>query len=101
MEGTHENGGAPVLAATLVQCAPPSVVTWTLPSSVPAQITLALRGLSEMAVMVQWNSARVLSSEISPPESLIFSGSLVVRSGLMTFQVSPPSAERKSTLPPL
>ena len=37
---------------TFVHFAPPSVVTWMLPSSVPAQITLWLRGDSESAVML-------------------------------------------------
>jgi hypothetical protein len=37
---------------TFVHFVPPSVVTWMVPSSVPAQITFWLRGDSESAVML-------------------------------------------------
>src|SRR5690242_9205466 len=37
---------------TLVQCRPPSTVTWMLPSSVPAQSVSALLGEGESAVIV-------------------------------------------------
>src|SRR5215471_1436870 len=60
------------------QCAPASCVTCALPSSVPTQMTPACAGDSEMVVMVQnW---------IDPRGTLIFSGSLVVRSGEMVCQ---------------
>src|SRR5262245_8999509 len=101
MDDTQENFGAPMMfGPTFVQVLPPSRVTCTLPSSVPAQTTFASRGLSAIEMIVQWNSARVLSLEISPPLDTCFVLSLVVRSGLMIDQCSPRSAVLKSTLPP-
>src|SRR5262245_32976102 len=101
IEETHENAGASLMfGATFRHVLPPSRVTCTLPSSVPAQITLASRGLSAMEMMVQWNSARVLSFEMSPPLAICLDFSLVERSGLMIVHVSPRSVVLKSTLPP-
>jgi hypothetical protein len=51
-------------------------------------------------MIVQWNSARVLSLLIGPPLGFCFSGSLVVRSGLTIDHRSPRSDVLKSTLPP-
>ena len=89
-----------MFGATLVHVLPPSRVICTLPSSVPAQITFASRGLSAIEMIVQWNSARVLSVEIGPPLERCFDLSLVDRSGLMVVQVSPRSFVLNSTLPP-
>ena len=98
---THECDGAPsMFGATFVQVRPPSRVSWTLPSSVPTQITSGSSALSEIDRIVLWYSARVLSGVIGPPESRCFSGSSVVRSGLIMSQLSPPSRVRKRTLPP-
>src|SRR5678810_294831 len=66
---------------TFVHFAPPSVVTWMLPSSVPAQITLWLRGDSDRAVMLP-NGAGVTVLAYLPA----FAGTCQVwraRSGLM------------------
>ena len=50
---------------TFVHFAPPSVVTWMLPSSVPAQSTLMFRGDGDSAVIVpvrrRRHGARVLA----------------------------------------
>src|SRR5262249_13520996 len=101
MDDTQENFGAPVMfGATFVHVLPPFCVTCTLPSSVPAQITLASRGLSAMERIVQCTLARWLSWEISPPLATCFVLSLVLRSGLMIDQCSPRSVVLKSTLPP-
>src|SRR5262245_557293 len=101
MDDTHENFGAPAMfGATLVHVLPPSRVTCTLPSSVPAQITLGSRGLSAIEMMVQWNSARVLSFETSPPLATCFDLSLVDRSGLTIDHVSPLSEVLNRTFPP-
>src|SRR5437870_4872714 len=60
------------------QCAPASRVTWTLPSSVPTQITPACAGDSEIVVRVQnW---------IDPRGTEILPGSFVVRSGEISSQ---------------
>jgi hypothetical protein len=49
---------------------------------------------------VQWYSAVVFSTHTGPPASFCFSGSLVVRSGLITDQVVPKSVDLKTTFPP-
>ncbi len=72
---------------TFVHVLPPSRVSCTLPSSVPAQITPALTGDSAIVRMVQWNSAAVLSVAISPPDDCCLLLSFVVRSGLITCHV--------------
>src|SRR3954454_23993165 len=101
MEETHENAGASLMfGATFFHVLPPSRVTCTLPSSVPAQMTFGSRGLSAMEMMVQWNSARVLSFEMSPPLAICFDLSLVERSGLIIVHVSPRSLVLNSTFPP-
>src|SRR6266516_4307561 len=100
IDDTQPKRGAPAMfGATFVQCVPPSRVICTFPSSVPAQRTLRSRGLSASARFVQWVSARVLSGLMGPPLGLCFSLSFVVRSGLITFHVVPPSAVLKTTLP--
>src|SRR5439155_17518153 len=85
----------------LFQVFPPSRVSWRLPSSVPAQMTLAVFGDSLIAKIVQWFSALELSTE-RPPDSSWFSfaGSFVVRSGEIRVQVSPRSDERKRNCEP-
>ncbi len=90
-----------MFAATFVQVLPPSRVTWTLPSSVPTQITSLFFGDSAIAKIVQWFSAVELSS-VSPPDSscFCFSGSLVVRSGEMRSHESPWSRERNRNCEP-
>src|SRR5262245_9009114 len=100
-DATQEKRGAPwMFGATLVQLLPPSRVNCRLPSSVPAQIRFWSFGLSAIERIVQWNSARVLSVLISPPLAFCFSLSFVVRSGLITLQLEPPSVVLNSTFPP-
>ncbi len=85
---------------TLVHVFPPSRVTCTFPSSVPTQMTSESSGDGAIAMIVQWNSAAVLSFEMSPPEDCCFDLSFVVRSGLIAVHVLPRSVERNSTFPP-
>ena len=73
-------------AVTLAQLSPPSRVTCTWPSLVPAQITPGSSGDSAIA---KTTGAMVgpASSSVSPPVRRMSSGSAVVRSGLMTSHV--------------
>ena len=99
--GIQALGARPgTLRRTFAHVFPPSRVTWTLPSSVPTQITLESSGDGAMLSSVVWNSAAVLSVTIWPPEFCCFFGSFVVRSGEITSQEFPKSRDRKSTLPP-
>jgi hypothetical protein len=78
--------------STLVQVLPPSRVTCSRPSSEPAQITPRSTGLGARAIRVVKFSAPVASIVMPPERScLCQSGLSVVRSGLMTVQVSPRS----------
>src|SRR4249919_1046757 len=90
MYDTHEFAGTCALPVTLLQCAPPSRVTCTLPSSVPTQMTLPSRGDSLIEKIVVCISAEELST-VMPPDSSCFClfGSLLVRSGEMRSQVWP------------
>ena len=79
----------------LVQCPPPSRVTWTRPSSVPAQSKPRFRVDGAIAVIVVKLSAPPASGVRPPlPAWRCHSGLFVVRSGLMTRQLSPRSVER-------
>ena len=83
MWGTQVAGSGPRRrSARLVQFAPSSRVSWTLPSSVPTQITPRWSGLGAIVRIVVWFSAPV-PSFVMPPDSsyFCFSGSFVVRSG--------------------
>ena len=75
-------GSPRMFATTFVHVFPPSRVTCTLPSSVPAQTTSGFLGDSEIAKIVVCISADELST-VTPPDCscFCFSGSLVVRSG--------------------
>ncbi len=84
---------------TLVQCAPPSRVSCTTPSSVATQICLAATGEGATASSVPNVSAPVTSS-VSPPVRPWRSLRLRVRSGLIGAQCRPASVLRNSTLPP-
>jgi hypothetical protein len=53
-----------------------------------------------MVVMVQWYSAVVFSGKTGPPAVFCFSGSFVVRSGLMARQVRPKSVDWNRTFAP-
>src|SRR5215467_3486771 len=98
---TQVFGGRPGIFFTrLAQVFPPSRVSCTLPSSVPAQITLESLGDSLMAKTVSYFSASELSI-VTPPDSscLSHSGFLVVKSGEMRSQDSPWLVERKRNCP--
>src|SRR5512143_2517653 len=74
---------------TLVQRTPPSMVTWMLPSSVPAQITVTSRGEGESAVIAP-SGATVTSLAYFPAlggTSQVWR----VRSGLIRVQLWPRS----------
>ena len=90
-----------MFSTTFFQVLPLLRVTWTFPSSVPHQMIPGTIGDSEIVIIVQWISAPVLSSVIGPPESFCFSGSLVERSGLMTYQDCPPFVVLNKKFPPL
>src|SRR6185437_1079296 len=74
---------------TLLQCAPPSRVTCTLPSEVPAQIMAALSGEGASAVMVPRAAGFSLAAYLP---ALAGTGQAAprVRSGLMRVQLWPP-----------
>src|SRR5207247_10113271 len=77
-------------AVTLVQFLPPSRVTCTRPSLVPAHNSPALSGDSAIANTTSPYSTPMLSG-VSPPEICCRLLSLSVRSGLITCQLLPPS----------
>src|SRR6267378_2004312 len=81
-----------MLPLTSLQCAPPSRVTCTFPSFVPAQISPRLRGDSAIAKTTPAYSTPMLSG-VSPPEGRCRVVSLRVRSGLISFHVTPASEE--------
>src|SRR5258707_2505840 len=88
---TVPHGGSPGrFLVTLVQFLPPSRVTCTSPSLVPAQINPGSFGDSVIAKTTGAYSTPMLSP-VSPPENPCLLLSLVVRSGLITCQLLPPS----------
>src|SRR5689334_15575598 len=78
-----------MLAVTLVQRPPPSRVTCTRPSFVPAHTTPFSFGDSAIANTTPAYSTPTLSG-VSPPESCRRDVSFLVRSGLITCQLWPP-----------
>jgi hypothetical protein len=100
---TQLAGGRPgTFFTTFVQFAPPSLVSCTLPSSVPTQIVFASRGLSEIEKIVVCISAAELSTVIPPDCSCFcFSGSFVVRSGEIRCHDCPPSLVAKRNWDPM
>src|SRR5690348_8186232 len=86
-------GNSADVGVTSVQCAPASRVTCTLPSLDPVQMTPRATGDSAIANSVQQYSTPRLSS-VRPPELCMWLESLVVRSGLITVHVLPPSVVR-------
>ena len=82
-----------MFAETLVQCAPPSRVICTSPSFDPVQITPASSGDSAIASRFAPSNVMRLSVD-TPPELCWCVVSLRVRSGLITFQLAPPSVVR-------
>src|SRR5437667_7286317 len=88
-------GSLGMFPVTSIHCAPPSRVTCTRPSFEPAQITPAppCAGDSAMANRVAPSNVMRLSV-VTPPELCWCVVSLRVRSGLITFQLAPPSVVR-------
>ena len=83
-------GSLAMLGVTSVQCAPPSRVTCTRPSFDPVQITPGSSGDSAMASSVAPSKVMRLSVD-TPPELCWCVVSFRVRSGLIAFQLAPPS----------
>ena len=79
---------------TSVQLPPLSRVTWTFPSSLPAQSTPASRGDSSKAKIVPKTSTPVPSEVMGPPAKPWCAGLLVVRSGEITSHDWPPFRDR-------
>src|SRR5450432_1096192 len=79
-----------MFAVRLLQLFPPSRVSWTTPSFVPAQISPFVIGDSAIANTTSPYSTPMLSG-VRPPEIFCFDLSLRVRSGLMIVQLFPPS----------
>src|SRR5262245_34589506 len=75
---------------TFVHVLPPSRVICTSPSFVPAQINPFSFGDSAMANTTEAYSTPMLSP-VSPPENPCLLLSFVVKSGLITCQLCPPS----------
>src|SRR6185295_16971785 len=78
------------LAVTFLQLPPPSSDTCTWPSLVPAQIRPARSRDSAMANTTPEYSTPMLSG-VSPPDICCRLLSFLVRSGLISRQVRPPS----------
>src|SRR5689334_24961802 len=98
---TRPSSGSPfALGRTLVHVFPPSFVTWTLPSSVPNQITFVSVGAMVIDRMVLYVSAPEMSYSTRPPLVTCLVFSLRVTSGLTSDQCVPPSVVLNSTLPP-
>ena len=85
-----------MFSVTFVQLFPPSRVSCTRPSFVPAQISPFVIGDSAIANTTSPYSTPMLSG-VRPPEIVCFDLSLSVRSGLITFHVWPPSVVRART----
>ena len=77
-----------MLDVTLVQLLPPSRVTCSRPSFVPAQISPGFKGDSAIAKITSPYSTPMLSG-VRPPEICCRLRSLSVRSGLITCQLRP------------
>src|SRR5260221_3042241 len=88
---TH-TGRLGMFFVTFVQLLPPSRVTCTNPSLVPAQITPACFGDSAMAWTTSPYSTPMLSG-VSPPELCWRLLSFSVRSGLISCQLCPASTD--------
>ena len=86
---TRPNSGMSA-GVTFAQEPPPSRVTWTRPSSDPAQMTFASVLPGPMANTVAYTSGPFMSWVIGPPESPIVFGSCRLRSPLMRCHCCPP-----------
>src|SRR5438105_6841991 len=83
---------------TFVHALPLSRVTWTRPSSDPAQSTPAVAGDSARAKIVAYHSVPVMSRVTEPPTGPMVEGSCSVKSGLAGSQLSPSFVDRKTRL---
>src|SRR5579863_10001410 len=83
-------GRSGIFSLTRVHVFPPSRVTLTVPSFAPVQITPACLGDSAMDIRVSAYSGPMLSP-VKPPEDCCLLLSFNVRSGLINFQLCPPS----------
>ena len=87
---TAIHSGSPgMFSVTFVHVEPPSRVTCSSPSFVPAQINPSCTGDSAIPNTTPAYSTPMLSP-VSPPESTMRLWSLSVRSGLITSQLWPP-----------
>jgi len=97
-------GEAPLVAASplrqvrdirssITPVLPPSRVTCARPSSVPTQIVFGSTGEIDIERIAPTVSAPLRSSQIGPPLLCCLVLSFRVRSGLMDFQLLPPSLE--------
>src|SRR5579875_2637873 len=82
---------------TLRQCRPASVVTWMLPSPVPAQITFVVMGEGASAVMVPC-ALGCTSAAYLPAFAGTAQSAPLLRSGLMRVQECAPSVVFHTTL---
>src|SRR5262245_48115267 len=87
-----------MFSVTFVHVLPPSMLMCTSPSSLPAHRTPFCFGDSAMAKMVPENSTVVLSPVMGPPDHCCLLLSSRVRSGLIGFQLMPPSVDLNRTL---
>src|SRR5215467_3685923 len=94
-------GRSGMFFVTFVQWRPPSFVTFTCPSSLPVHITPApvFAGDSAIEYSVPPSNVVRLSAEM-PPEFCSCDLVFVVRSGLIGFQLCPPSVVMKTTCEP-
>ncbi len=81
---------------TSVQLPPPSRVTWTRPSSEPAQITFGSWYDGASVKIVAYVSTPVWSFVMGPPDGPVVSGSARVRSGLIRSQLWPSLSVRQT-----
>src|ERR1051325_1036777 len=90
LDTVPHSGSFGILPVRLIQFLPPSRVTCTRPSLVPAQIRPGSFGDSASAKTTPAYSTPILSG-VRPPEICCRLLSFRVRSGLMTFQLWPAS----------
>src|SRR5213075_104091 len=90
-----------IFGVTFAQFLPSSVVTWTKPSSVPAQIVPCFFGDSASAKTVSYYSTDVMSRGRGPPLGCCLLLSLRVRSPLICVHVFPWSVVLKTLSAPV
>src|SRR5262249_10319499 len=88
-----------IFGVTFDQCWPSSVVTWTRPSSVPAQSVPLFIADSASATTVSYDSQEVMSWVSGPPLGCCLDLSFRVRSPLICVQLRPSSVDLKTDSP--